>query len=176
MRANPESEITCRWGDIVLDTRLIIEATKAHQIELLKSTSLESTGSYLIRDKEQEIGRFSLKSGSGNTETRIESLTLTNIGSTRLRSIVDYETSARLIDIDSAKEVSATIAISDTSITLTKMDATLTGGTTRNYKILLSIHAMKDIPEYSTTISLTLDPQDIKIVKRSDASRIPMIG
>ena len=79
MRANPESEITCRWGDIVLDTRLIIEATKAHQIELLKSSSLVSTGSYLVKDREQEVGRFALKSGSGNAEARIESITMKNI-------------------------------------------------------------------------------------------------
>ena len=175
MKANPASEVMCRWGETILDTRLVAEAAKANQIELLKSTLVGSTGSYLSKDKEQEVGIFSLKSGTGNADARIESIVVNHIGSTRLRGVVDYDTSARLIDMDTGRQVTATVTINDTSISFMKMDEIFAPGATKNYKILLSINAMRDVAEY-TTVALTIDPQNVKIIKKSDASRIGMLG
>ncbi len=175
MKANPSSELMCRWGDVILDTRIITESTKTNQIELLRSTLVGSSGSYLSKDKEQEVGIFSLKSGTGISDSRIESIVVNNIGSTRLRSVVDYDTSARLIDMNTGKPVNATISINDTSISFMKMDETFVSGATKNYKILLSVNAMKDVAEY-TTISFTVDPENIKIFQKSDATRIGILG
>lgn len=175
MKANPESEVMCRWGETVLDASQTTGVITDNQVKLQKSNLTGSTGSYLSKDKEQEIGIFSLYSGTGNTESRIESIVVNNNGSTRLRGVVDYETSARLIDMDTGKQVTATVFINDTSISFTKMDEAFAPGATKNYKILLSINAMRDVAEY-TTIALTLDAQNIKIFKKSDASRVAMEG
>ena len=77
--------------------------------------------------------------------------------------------------MDTGKQVTATVFINDTSISFTKMDEAFAPGATKNYKILLSINAMRDVAEY-TTIALTLDAQNIKIFKKSDVSRVAMEG
>ncbi len=171
--ANPKSEISCRWGNAPLGTSLIQGDMTVFAVELIKSEW--ATGSYLGNNKEQEIGRFALRSNSGNTDTSIESIVITQNGSAGLRSLVDTDTSVRLIDLETGKEVSATTMISDKSISFTKMSEILVTNTTRHYKIVLMVNALRDIPDM-LTIWLTLDPQNIKVIKKNDTSRILLQG
>lgn len=97
--ANSKSEITCRWGDEVLSTTTVDTSVAGYMVDLVKATG--ATGSYLAKNKEQEIGRFTLNVHSGATGAVLESITVSQNGSAKLMSLVDQNTNVKLIDIES---------------------------------------------------------------------------
>lgn len=171
--ANPKSEIMCRWGDTTLgnDTAQVVSIMAS--IELIKSNIYTTTNIYLAKNKEQEVGRFSLKSNSGTVGAMLDSITITQNGSARFQNYENMNTSARLVDVDSGKDIPATVSITDKSISFTGMTDTLTGNTTKTYKILLGANVFKNTTDTST-IWLIIDSQDIKIIKKNTTTRIPI--
>lgn len=174
MRANPQAEITCRWWDEILDSRIIETLIEAGKIELIKTPLTTATGNYLARNKEQEIWAFALQSGSGNTEKKIENIILRNIGSTRLLAVAESDSSARLIDIESGKAVSATTKITDSTIEFQNMSESLSWNTTRHYKVLISIGNVPDTSD-SSTIALTLDKEKISLTDSNTRALVPIV-
>ncbi len=171
--ANPKSEIMCRWGDTVLGGTLAQKAIVGLSVELMKS--LGATGTYLAKNKEQEIGRFSLKSNSGETDTIFDTIVISQNGSAQLRKLVDAETNARLIDMDTGKVVNATVNVNDSSIWFSKMTEVLPKNTIKNYKVVLQINSLTTIPD-AYTIWLVIDPQSLKLYQKNDSTRIQVQG
>lgn len=173
--ANPKSEIMCRWGDTDLGTFLAQWSATPLSIELIPSSIAWPTNRYLTRNMELEIGRFSLKSSSGDTDTKLNNIIIKQVWSARIRTLVDSSSNARLIDIDSGKEIYATVVISDTDIIFGNMDEALLKNSTRNFKIVLGINSLKDIPD-GTSVALSLEPGNIKILKKNDFSQVLLLG
>lgn len=171
--ANPKSEITCRWGDEVLSTTTVDTAVDGYLVDLVKATGV--TGSYLAKNKEQEIGRFTLNAHSGATGAVLESITVSQNGSAKLMSLVDQNTNIKLIDIESWKEITAKASITDANISFTNMSESLVGNTSKSYKIMLAMNSLDGLPDM-LTIGLILDPQSIKIYKKGSTTPIQLWG
>lgn len=171
--ANSKSEITCRWGDEVLSTTTVDTSVAGYMVDLVKATG--ATGSYLAKNKEQEIGRFTLNVHSGATGAVLESITVSQNGSAKLMSLVDQNTNVKLIDIESWKEITAIASITDANISFTNMNESLVGNTSKSYRIMLAMNSLNGVADM-LTIGLILDPQSVKIVTKESVIPVQLWG
>jgi hypothetical protein len=79
------------------------------------------------------------------------------------------------MDLDSGKVVAATGKITDSTIEFTGLNESLSGGSMRQFKILITLNDYPDTSE-STSIGLSLSPDDIGLVDVSTRAPVKVTG
>jgi hypothetical protein len=79
------------------------------------------------------------------------------------------------MDLDSGKVVAATGKITDSTIEFTGLNESLSGGSMRQFKILITLNDYPDTSE-STSIGLSLSPDDIGLVDALTRTPVKVTG
>lgn len=144
------------------------------EVEVKTATVAAPSTTRIYSSAEQEIGRFALT--SRNEVARLQSVLLntTTSGGT-IQQIANSTSSAKLVDVATGLEVSATVTISGSTITFSSINDTIGKDVTKNYKVVLGVSSVDSY--YGTTITLgTLGSANFSVVRDSNSTSITPTG
>ena len=142
------------------------------EVELKNATVAAPSTTRIYSSAEQEIGRFALT--ARNEVARVQSIVVNNSGSATLATIANSTSSAKLVDVATNAEVSATATISGNTITFSSMNDTIAKDTTKNYRVVLGVTSVEDY--YGSGVQLAITPADITVVRDSNSTAVVPTG
>lgn len=143
-------------------------------VELKNATVAAPSTTRIYSSAEQEIGRFALT--ARNEVARVQTIVLTNTGSANLQQIANSTSSAKLVDVATNAEVSATVTIAGNTITFSSMNDTIAKDTTKNYKVVLGVTSVDSY--YGSGVLLTINNStgSISVVRDSNSTTVVPTG
>lgn len=147
------------------------------EVEIKTATVAAPSTSRLYSSAEQEIGRFAVT--ARNEVARLQTVTLTGstgsvVGSS-IQAIANSTSSAKLVDVATGLEVSATVTIAGNTITFSSMNDTIAKDVTKNYKVMLGVSSVDSY--YGMTVTLgSVVPAAVTIVRDSNSNNITPTG
>ena len=142
------------------------------EVELKNATVAAPSTTRVYSSAEQEIGRFALT--SRNEIARVQSIVLNNVGTSTLATIANSTSSAKLVDVATGLEVSATVTIAGNVLTFSSMNDTIAKDVTKNYKVVLGVTSVDTI--YGQTVALTVVPAGVTVVRDSNSTAVVPTG
>ncbi len=148
------------------------------EVELKQSTIAAPSTSRVYSSAEQEIGRFAVT--ARNEVARVQSITLpVSVSTGTIQAISNSTSSAKLVDVSTNAEVSATVTISGNTLTFSSMNDTIGKDVTKNYKVLLGVTSVDAY--YGMTIQVgsstgALYPTVLTVVRDSNSTAITPTG
>jgi hypothetical protein len=144
------------------------------EVELKTATVAAPSTSRLYSSAEQEIGRFAVT--ARNEIARVQSITLTGVTSTStIQAIANSTSSAKLVDVATGLEVSATVTLSGNVITFSSMNDTINKDVTKNYKVMLGVSSVDTV--YGMTVTLSpIAVGALTVVRDSNSNAIVPTG
>jgi len=142
------------------------------EVELRNATVAAPSTSRIYSSAEQEIGRFALT--ARNETARVQSIVVTNVDSADLQTIANSTSSAKLVDVATNAEISATVTIASNTITFSNMNDTIAKDTTKNYRVVLGVTSIDDY--YGEGVQLTIAPANITVVRDSNSTAVTPTG
>jgi hypothetical protein len=141
-------------------------------VELKNATVAAPSTTRIYSSAEQEIGRFALT--ARNEVARVQTISVTNTGTANLQTIANSTSSAKLVDVATNAQVSATVTISGNVITFSSMNDTIAKDTTKNYRVVLGATSVESY--YGSGIYLTVTPATITVVRDSNSTAVVPTG
>ncbi len=143
-------------------------------VEIKTATVAAPSTARLYSSAEQEIGRFAVT--ARNEVARIQSVTLTGITSTgSITAIANSTSSAKLVDIATGLEISATVTMTGNSLIFSSMNETVGKDITKNYKVMLGVSSVDAY--YGMTVTLgTVGFAGFSVVRDSNSTAIVPTG
>ncbi len=147
------------------------------EVEVKTATVAAPSTTRIYSSAEQEIGRFAVT--SRNEVARVQAITLTGTLSgapvATIQTIANSTSSAKLVDVATGLEVSATVTISGNTITFSSMNDTIAKDVTKNYKVLLGVSSIDTY--YGRTLALgTIPNTAVSVVRDSNSSAVTPTG
>ncbi len=148
------------------------------EVELKQATIAAPSTSRVYSSAEQEIGRFAVT--ARNEVARVQSITLpVSVSTGSIQAISNSTSSAKLVDVSTNAEVSATVTISGNTITFSSMNDTIGKDITKNYKVLLGVTSVDAY--YGMTLKVgsstgALFPTVLTVVRDSNSTAITPTG
>jgi len=143
------------------------------EVELKTATIAAPSTNRIYSSAEQEIGRFALTARNGIARLQSIALTASTTNGT-IQQIANSTSSAKLVDVATGLEVSATVTISGNNITFSSMNDTIGKDVTKNYKVMLGVSSV-DL-YYGMTLSLIVSTGSISVVRDSNSANITPTG
>lgn len=141
-------------------------------VELKTATVAAPSTTRIYSSAEQEVGRFALT--ARNEVARVQSVVLTNGGTANLQQIANSTSSAKLVDVATNAQVSATVTISGNTLTFSSMNDTIAKDTTKNYKVVLGVTSVDDY--YGSGVALAVTTGNITVVRDSNSTAVTPTG
>ncbi len=141
-------------------------------VELKTATVAAPSTTRIYSSAEQEVGRFALT--ARNEVARVQSVVLTNGGTANLQQIANSTSSAKLVDVATNAQVSATVTISGNTLTFSSMNDTIAKDTTKNYKVVLGVTSVDDY--YGSGVALAVTTGNITVVRDSNSTTVTPTG
>lgn len=141
-------------------------------VELKTATVAAPSTTRIYSSAEQEIGRFALT--ARNEVARVQSVVLTNSGTANLQQIANSTSSAKLVDVATNAQVSATVTISGNTITFSSMNDTIAKDTTKNYRVVLGVTSVDSY--YGSGVALNVTTGNISVVRDSNSTTVTPTG
>lgn len=148
------------------------------EVEVKTATVAAPSTTRVYSSAEQEIGRFAVT--SRNEIARVQAITLTGTltgpgPAATIQTIANSTSSAKLVDVATGLEVSATVTISGNTITFSSMNDTIAKDVTKNYKVLLGVSSIDTY--YGKTLALgTIPNTAVSVVRDSNSSSVTPTG
>ena len=144
------------------------------EVEIKNATVAAPSTTRLYSSAEQEIGRFALT--SRNEVARLQSIVLTGTtASGTIQAIANSTSSAKLVDVATGLEVSATVTISNNTITFSSMNETIGKDVTKNYKVMLGVSSVDSY--YGMTVTFgTIPNTAFSVVRDSNSNSVNPSG
>lgn len=141
-------------------------------VELKNATVAAPSTTRIYSSAEQEVGRFALT--ARNEVARVQTITVTNTGTANLQTIANSTSSAKLVDVATNAQVSATVTVSGNTITFSSMNDTIAKDTTKNYRVVLGVTSVESY--YGSGVNLTVTPAAITVVRDSNSTAVTPTG
>ncbi len=147
------------------------------EVEIKTATVAAPSTSRLYSSAEQEIGRFAVT--ARNEVARLQSIALTgstgSVAGSSIQKIANSTSSAKLVDVATGLEVSATVTIAGNVITFSSMNDTIAKDVTKNYKVMLGVSSVDSF--YGMTVTLgTVGSGSFSVVRDSNSTAIVPTG
>ena len=146
------------------------------EVEVKTATVAAPSTSRIYSSTEQEIGRFALT--ARNEIARLQTVTITASTGTvtgSIQAIANSTSSAKLVDVATGLQVSATVTLSGNVITFSSMNDTIGKDVTKNYKVMLGVSSVESY--YGMTVTLgTISAGAFTIVRDSNSTSITPTG
>ena len=147
------------------------------EVEVKTATVAAPSTSRIYSSTEQEIGRFAVT--ARNEVARLQTITLNvstgGLAGSSLVKIANSTSSAKLVDVATGLEVSATVTMTGNSLVFSNMNDTIGKDVTKNYKVLLGVSSVDAY--YGMTLTLgTLTAGSIGVVRDSNSTAITPTG
>ena len=144
------------------------------EVELKTATVAAPSTTRIYSSAEQEIGRFALT--ARNEVARVQSIVVNNIGTgaVTLQNIANSTSSAKLVDVATGLEVSATVTLSGDTLTFSSMNDTVGKDVTKNYKVLLGVTSIESY--YTQNIELSVLTGGLTVVRDSNSTSVTPTG
>ncbi len=143
------------------------------EVELKTATIAVPSTNRIYSSAEQEIGRFALTARNGIARLQSIALTASTTNGT-IQQIANSTSSAKLVDVATGLEVSATVTISGNNITFSSMNDTIGKDVTKNYKVMLGVSSVDSY--YGMTLNLIVSTGSISVVRDSNSANITPTG
>jgi hypothetical protein len=147
------------------------------EVEIKTATVAAPSTSRLYSSTEQEIGRFAVT--ARNEIARLQTLTFTgstgSVAGSTIEKIANSTSSAKLVDVATGLQISATVTIAGNVITFSSMNDTIGKDVTKNYKVMLGVSSVDNY--YGMTVTLgTIGTGAVNIVRDSNSNTITPTG
>ncbi len=157
IKANSLSETSCKWnGESMWE---FIPTIEISVIKINPVTTSIKPYTYLLKNSDNEIGRFSL---FPNTDkVKFTGISLLNLGSTSLETIVENNSWATIIDVSTQKVIS-TGSIIGNLITFSGMSDPLKKETLKTYILNLQVGTLEN-NQSTSTLQFQINPIDLTL-------------
>ena len=143
-------------------------------VELKTATMAAPSTSRVYSSAEQEVGRFALT--ARNEVARVQSVVLNNVGTATLQTIANSTSSAKLVDVATLAEISATVTLSGNVLTFSSMNDTIAKDVTKNYKVMLGVSSVDANLGQTVQLSITNSTGSLSVVRDSNSTPIQATG